>query len=92
MYKIGVSKNKHVGYTHVPLIRGNTGLHGCHEHALGVSSVALKEFNDFRTVGKSHPTSVLRQDGTTTPGPYPKRFDPGNGLLAPGTSRNMFCI
>jgi len=71
----------------------NTGLHGCREHALalGANGVARKKFYGSRFVGKCHLPSVLCQYGTT-PGPYPKRFEPGNELLAPGTSRNMFCI
>jgi len=66
-----------------PLSGGNTGLHGCGEHALGVSGVVRKKFNGSRIVRKSLTPSVLCQDGTTTPGPYPKRFEPGNELLAP---------
>jgi len=29
--------------------------------------------------------------GTTTKGPYPKRFEPGNELLAPKLLELMFC-
>jgi len=75
-----------------PLSGRNTGLHGCREHALGFPGVVRKKFNGSRIVGKSHPPSVLCQDGTTTPGPYTKCLEPGNELLAPGTSRNMFYI
>jgi len=59
-----------------PLSGGNTGLQGCREHALWVSGAVRKKFNGSRILGKSHPPSVLCQDGTT-PGPYPKRFEPG---------------
>jgi len=74
------------------LIREDTGLHAWCEHALGVPGVVRKKFNGSKIVGKSHPPSVLCLDGTTTPGPYLNLFEPGNELLAPRTSRNMFCI
>jgi len=45
--------------------------------AVRVSGVVRKKFNGSLIVGKSHPPSVLCQDGTTTTGPYSERYEPG---------------